>query len=185
MKRLFAASIAAAFAFTLSASEVSAQSWAFIGAAATIPMGDFADFGDGDGANTGFMANGGVMFPVGEGALSVGGGAFFGSNGHDSDGDKTNLYGANALIGAPLGDPQADTRPFVYGGLGYLVHAYKSDSFGDASEGGLAATGGGGVAFTAGESLSIMVSGSYTLGFGDVDGTTFVSLGAAAQIPVG
>ena len=78
-----------AFAFTLAASEASGQAWAFLGASATIPVGDYADFGDGDGASTGFLAQGGIMMPVGEGRLSVGGGGFYGSNSHDTDGDKT------------------------------------------------------------------------------------------------
>lgn len=186
MKRIIAASITGALVLAFAPADATAQ-WAFLGASATVPVGDYADFGDGDGASTGYMANGGVMFPVGEGKVSVGAQGFFGTNGHDTDGDKTNLYGATALAGVTLAEPDAATRPFVFGGLGLIVHSYKSESFPDfeGSENGLAATGGAGVAFTAGESLGIMLSGSYTLGFGDTSDTTFLALGAAAQIPLG
>ena len=65
------------------------------GDTATIPVGDFSDFPEvgTDGANTGRQGTAGAQFAVGEAGLSVGPRVYYGSNNHDTTGDKTNLYG--------------------------------------------------------------------------------------------
>jgi hypothetical protein len=162
---------------------VSGQS-VFLGAAATIPTQDFADFGDGDGAKTGFMGFGGVLFPVGTGAVSVGAEGFFGSNSHETEGDKTNLYGALALVALTLGDEFTSIRPSFFGGLGYMTHSYKSETFAEGSESGLAGGAGLAVGFPLG-GIGGSIAGSYNFGLGDLDGTTFIAISALVQIPVG
>ncbi|NNL30949.1 MAG: hypothetical protein HKO77_08000, partial [Gemmatimonadetes bacterium] len=104
---------------------------------------------------------------------------------HDTDGDKTNLYGGMALLGYSFGSP-AEVSPMVFGGLGFLTHSYKSDTFpaAEGSESGLALGLGAGLGFPLG-SVGGMVAASYNMGFGDVDGTTFVGISAAIQIAVG
>lgn len=95
----------------------------------TFPVGDFSDF-----ANTGWFAAGGVTFPVGEAGLWAGVEGSYGQNNHDEsvlfvvDGDKTNLIGAMALLGydIPTG---SSVQPFIWGGLGLLVHRFSA-SFG-------------------------------------------------------
>lgn len=157
----------------------------FLGASAIVPTGDFSDFGAGDGANTGWMGFGGVLFPVGEAGLSAGVEGFFGSNSHDTDGDKTNLYGAMALLGYAFGAP-TEVSPMVFGGLGYLTHSYKSEDFPSAegSESGLALGFGAGLGFPLG-SVGGWAAASYNMGLGDVDGTTFLAISLGIQIAVG
>lgn len=99
-----------------------------LGAGATFPVGDFGDK-ELTGAKTGWMVNGGVWAPVGEArAVGVLGEIFYGSNSHEADGDKTNLYGGFGGATYRFGDP---SRPgvFVLGKVGGMAHSYKSDQF--------------------------------------------------------
>ena len=185
MKRIFGwCTVGTVALFLFLAPGASAQA-VFLGAGATIPTGDFADFGAGDGANTGWMGFGGVLFPVGEAGLSVGGEGFYGSNSHDTDGDKTNLYGGMGLVGFTF-NQEASAQPFVFSGIGFMTHSYKSDSFptAEGSESGMAVGLGGGVSFPLG-GVRGMAAASYNAGLDDIDGTTFIGLSAAVQILVG
>ena len=158
---------------------------AFAGVGITVPTGDFSDFGDGDGAKTGFMAIGGVTFPIGEGNLSVLGEGFYGMNDHEYEGDKTNLYGAmgGLLLGfSETGEPGL----YVYGQAGFMVHDYKSDDFSEfeGSETGLALGGGAGYSIPIG-SLTGWAEGRYTFGKFDDGNTTYFGVMAGLSFPIG
>ncbi|NNM07239.1 MAG: hypothetical protein HKO65_19255 [Gemmatimonadetes bacterium] len=86
----------AVLSFTLP-SQVSAQN-VFLGAGLTMPTQDYKDFGDGDGANAGWMVEAGFGFPLGENGLYAFIDGLYGSNGHDHHNDKTNLLGGFAGI---------------------------------------------------------------------------------------
>lgn len=79
MNRLVAAALALTLVGLATPTDSSAQAAAFIGGGVTAPTGDFKDFGAGDGANLGWMATGGIMFPVGDAGLAAGIRAFFGA----------------------------------------------------------------------------------------------------------
>ena len=160
---------------------VSGQS-IFLGAGATIPTQDFSDAD----AKTGFIGFGGALFPVGTGAVSVGAEGFFGSNSHETEGNKTNLYGALALVALTLGDEFTSIRPAFFGGLGYMTASFKSESFPglEDSESGLAGGAGLAVGFPLG-GIGGSIAGSYNFGLGDLDEITFIGISALVQIPVG
>jgi hypothetical protein len=178
---LFSVAPLVALSFLVPA-QLSAQS-VFLGAGAGFPTGDYADFGDGDGANTGFLAIGGVTFPVSEGRFSVLGEGFFGSNSHDYEDDKTNLYGAMAgLLFDTSGEGEAGI--YAYGQAGLMVHSYKSDSFEEDSETGFAFGGGAGYGFPLG-GLNGWVEGRYMQGLFDDGNTTFFGVLAGLSFPLG
>lgn len=162
-------------------STASAQTTVFLGGGATIPTQDFGDF-----ANTGWMGFGGVMFPVGEGAFRAGAEGYYGRNNHETDGERTDLYGALALASLSMGAMDAPMRPFVFGGLGSMTHSFSSEEFPefDESETNLAAQFGAGVAFGAG-GIGGLLAASATTGMFSLNSTTFASIAAAIQIPVG
>ena len=180
---LFSVALLAVLSFALP-TQISAQS-AFLGAGVTVPTGDYSDFGDGDGANSGFMAIGGVTFPMGEGPLSIVGEGFYGMNNHEYEGDKTNLYGAMAGL---LFDPstEGEAGAYAFGQAGLMVHDYKSDDFSEfeGSETGFAFGGGVGYGFPLG-SLSAWAEGRYMVGLFDDGNTTFAGIMAGLSFPLG
>ncbi len=186
MKRLVCAALTIAF-FALSApADVSAQASIFVGGGAAIPTGDFSDFpGDTDGANTGWQGTVGAQFLVGESGLSVGPRVFYGSNNHDTTGDKTNLYGGTALVNYSFGDPEA-ANPFLWGEFGVMSHAFKSESLPAFEDTTTAAMwgGGAGVGFPLG-GVSGWVAAGYNSGLGDNSGTTYIGVYAGLTFAVG
>ena len=183
MKRFVCAALASAF-FALSAPADSfAQASVFLGGGTTIPVSDYNDF-----AKVGWQGHGGVLAPVGEAGeatVVVGAEGYFGSNNHDTDGDKTNLYGGLALVGIQFGDPE-EVSPGIYAGLGSMTHSFKSDltpAF-EGSDTSLAAGGGAGVSFPLG-SIRGFVGGNFVTGFSDNSGTKYIGFGFSAVIPVG
>jgi hypothetical protein len=129
MKRSLVLSACAALALAVLPGLAQGQLGFVLGAGATFPVGDYGEY-----AKTGWMVNGGVWAPIGE-ARSAGvlGEIFYGSNSHDDEGDKTNLYGGFGGATYRLGDP---SRPgvFVIGKVGAMAHSYKSDEFPDLEE---------------------------------------------------
>jgi hypothetical protein len=122
---------------------------------------------------------------VGDAGFSVGAEGFYGSNNHDTDGEKTNLYGGVAVVGMTFGEEDA-IAPAVYGGLGFMTHSFKSDPA-PATEGSdtsLAAGFGAGVGIPLG-SIGVFVGGSFVTGFSDNSGTKYIGIGASAMIPIG
>jgi hypothetical protein len=181
---LFSVALLAVFSL-FPADTASAQS-VFIGAGGTFPTGDYADFGDGDGANTGFLTFGGVSFPLNEDGLSIFGEGYFGSNSHEYEGDKTNLYGGMGGVPYDMGS-EGEAGLYFIGQVGLMVHDYKkSDEFAEfeGSETGLGFGGGAGYGFPLG-SINGFVEGRYMQGQFDDGNTSFFGAFAGISFPVG
>ena len=178
---VFSVALLAVVSFLLP-TQLSAQS-VFFGAGATFPTGDYKDFGDGDGAKTGFLAIAGVTFPVSDGNFSLLGEGFFGSNSHEFEGDKTNVYGA---MGGILFDAAAEGEagPYAFGQAGLLVHDYKSDTYEESSETGFGFGGGAGYGFPLG-GVSGWIEGRYIHALFDDGNTTFFGVMAGVSFPIG
>jgi hypothetical protein len=175
----------AVLSFTLP-TQASAQG-VFLGAGATIPMGDYGDY-----AKTGWAVDAGVTFPIGENGLFVFADGMYGSNSHsDHDGDKTNLIGGFGGVEYAFSEP-GEAGPFVFGQVGFLRHGFKSDEHPDDDESdmGLAFGGGAGYGFPVG-GMNAFVLGRFIQGrYGASDGfeawtTTFVGVMAGVSIPLG
>lgn len=111
----------------------------------SFPIGDFGDY-----ANTGIHAAGGLTFELAE-RLDLYGEGFWGQNGHDEDGAKTNPYGGIAGVLVDLAD--GSVEPYAFGGAGIMVHRYSFDSdgfSGDDSESAFAFQLGAGIEFELG-----------------------------------
>ena len=189
MKRLFCLALATTFLALSAPADSSAQTSIFVGGGATIPVSDFSDF-DGagagtDGANTGWQGTVGALFAVGEAGLAVGPRVYYGSNSHETTGDKTNLFGGTAVALYGFGDPEA-LNPYVFGEFGVMSHAFKSDAAPATDATSTAAVWGGGVGvgFPLG-GVTGFVSAGYTAGLGDNSGTTYFALFAGATFAVG
>lgn len=178
MKRVLSGVVAMAGLVVL-AQGASAQANIFVSAGAALPIGDYGDY-----AGTGWMAQAGVGFPVAS-SVSAGVGGFYGVNNHDTDGDKTNLYGALAYALFTMGE-DGSVQPYVFGGPGFMTHSYKSESFPSAegSESALAAAAGAGVNIPFG-SLEGFVEGMVLAGFSDLDETRVIVLSGGLSFPLG
>lgn len=180
---LFSVALLAALSFSLPAG-ISAQS-AFLGGGVTFPTGDYSDFGDGDGAKTGFLGIGGLTFPLGDGDFSLLGEGFFGANDHEFEGDKTNLYGAMAGLLFDAAE-EGEAGIYAFGQAGFMIHDYKSDTYSEeeGSETGFAFGGGVGFGFPLG-SLGAWIEGRYMHGLFDYGDTTFAGIMAGLSFPFG
>ena len=180
MRRLFSLILSGALLVMLAPMSAAAQPTIALGVGGTFPMSDYGDF-----AKTGFLAHAGVNVPVGDAGVSVGAHGFYGSNSHETDGDKTNLYGGVGSVGYAIATGGSVT-PTIFGLVGYLVHSFKSDAIpaADGSEGSLTAGGGVGLGFPLGSVVGV-VQAYYLMGFGNNDGTDFVGADVGVQIPVG
>jgi len=180
---LFSVALLAVLSFFLPP-QAFAQS-VFFGGGVSVPTGDNADFGDNDGAKTGFLAIGGLTFPVSDKGISLLGEGFFGNNSHEFEGDKTNVYGA---LGGILFDSagEGESGFYAFGQAGLLIHSYKSDEFSEHEESkkGLALGGGAGYGFPLG-SLKGWAEGRYMHGLFDDRDTTFFGFLAGISIPFG
>ncbi len=159
---------------------VSAQTSIFVMGGMAVPNADYSEY-----AENGWMAQAGVGVPLGAGAVTLGASGFYGVNNHapPPDGDKTNLYGALGFLQYTIGDPTT-VSPYVYAGGGFMVHAYKSETFAEDSASGLAATAGTGVNVPLGGILGF-VEAEYLTAFGDVDGTDLFVISAGVVFEVG
>lgn len=170
-------------------SQGSAQS-VFVGIGPTFPSGEYKDFGDEDGARTGWMTGAGVLFPMGENGLAGFVAGVYGSNSHEYEGDKTNLLGGFAGIEYVFAEP-GEAGPFVLAELGILSHSGVSEDFPehDHRRSGFAFGGGAGYVFPMGR-LSGRVLGRYIHGLlsddhtGEGD-TTLFGLMAGVSVPIG
>jgi hypothetical protein len=180
MKRVWSVAALAAACSLFGSGDAAAQAGVFLGGGATMPTGDFGDF-----ANVGWMGFGGVGFPVGQDGLFLGAEGFYGSNGHEVEGIKTNLYGGNALIGVNFYE-QGEAGPFVAAGLGLMTQQLKSETIPalEDSASGFALTGLAGLSFPLG-TVEGMLSATFTRAFGDLEDLMFAGIFAGIGIPVG
>ena len=159
-----------------------AQTSIFLGGLVTVPTSDFSDFdGDGpgdEGAKTGWQATGGVGFGLGSGA-SIYVRGFYGQNSHDTDGDKTNPYGATAGLTYQFGSGDGPA-PFIGAGAGLLVHDFTSDTVEGDSETEFAWEGMVGLRIPVGGNR-LSLAGMYN----GTDGTQHFGFGAVYAIVVG
>ena len=122
----------AAFAFLAFAVPAQAQTTLYLGAGATFPTGDFGEYAD-----TGWMGVGGAIFGLGDSGFGVGGEFFYGQNNHGVDGvdldSKTIPYGIMAIADYSFGSPDG-LQPYVFGGLGLMVHRFSVEGFDSESE---------------------------------------------------
>jgi opacity protein-like surface antigen len=158
-------------------SHAQAQTTIYISGGAAIPTSDFGDF-----ANTGWMAAGGVLFDVGPSGLGVGAEVFYGQNSHKDEfsffeNEKTTPYGAMAIVDYALGSGEG-IQPYVFGGLGVLVHKFSADNIESESDSQFGYQVGGGVSFPIGATTSLYAEGRYmgaedTQYFGVLGGLAF------------
>ena len=84
------------------------------------------------------MGVGGVIFGVGDSGFGVGGEVFYGQNSHRVEefdlNSKTIPYGIMAIADYAFGSPEGKLQPYVFGGLGLLVHKFSADGFESESE---------------------------------------------------
>ena len=163
----------------LAAQSASAQWSLGIGAGATIPTGDFSDFGDGDGASTGWAVNANLSRALNSNVSVLGAGSY-GSNGHETEGDKTNVIRVGGALLHGFGDGDG-AAPFVFGGGGVLGHQFSPDVGDGETDWQGYVIGGAGLGFPLGDLLGF-VTGSYVHGFNE---TTYFGVGAGISIPLG
>ncbi len=156
-------------------SGANAQAVIYVSGGGSFPTGDFGDF-----AKTGWMAAAGVLFDVGAEGVGVGVEGFYGQNNHETEGDKTNPYGAMAIIDYVF-DTGSNAVPYVFGGAGLLVHRYSSDVFDTESDSQFGYQFGGGIGFGVSENVTAYVEGRY-MGSSD---TKFIGALAGLAFSVG
>lgn len=155
-----------------------AQVTLYIGAGGSFPTSDFGDY-----AKTGWMATGGALWNVGDSGLGIGAELFYGQNNHDEDvsffeGAKTSPYGAMAIVDYSF-ETGGNIHPYVFGGLGLLVHRFSADNVDSESDSQFGYQGGAGLAFGLGSgSTSLYIEGRYmgsedTKYFGALAGLAF------------
>ena len=181
MKRLFCATLTTAFFALSTPVDSSAQGDLFFGGGVTFPVSDYGEL-----AKTGWQGWGGVLVPVSDAGISLGFEGFYGQNSHETEGNKTTLWGGLALVGMEWGDPEG-LEPTVFGGVGIMKRTFKSESFSGLNNGStsFAWGGGAGVGFPLG-GVRGFAGGNYTSGTGDENfGVRFFSLGVSVVIPIG
>ncbi len=148
-------SVAAVLLLSVTAAQAQRPNFGF-GGGATIPTGDYGDY-----AKTGWIGTGFIGFPIAK-ALSIGAEGYYGSNDHDTEGDKTNLYGGSGYLTYRFGQP---TKPGVYliGSGGALVHQFKSETTpaDESSETKFVWSAGAGVDIPVAKSVSIWLESRY------------------------
>lgn len=155
-RMLFACAAVGLIGFALPA-RTAAQT-IYVSGGATFPTGDYGDY-----AKTGWMGAAGMLFPVGGMGLALGAEGFYGQNNHsDVDGDKTSLYGGLGIVEYEF-SAGGSVIPYVFGGLGLMVHKYSSDEFPEFedSDSKFAYQFGGGVGFGLSENVLLYGEGRY------------------------
>ena len=124
-------------ALTLATTPLAAQLGYQLGAGATIPMDPYSAY-----ANVGWMALAGLSVAVPPSPLHIQIDALYGSNAHDVSG-TTILYGGLASARYAVGGGGGSIKPYLIGGVGYLMQ----DSPGGGDGGAFAWGVGGGINF--------------------------------------
>lgn len=159
----------------------SAQVYAYVSGGASLPMGDYGDL-----AQTGWMAQGGLLLRVGEGGFGLGAGGFYGSNSHEADGDKTNLYGAMGFAQYTV-QSGGGVAPYFFVGPAYMSRAYKSEANPnlEGTESGLALAAGAGITFPL-KSVALYGEAMFLKGVSDkIEQTSVLVVSAGISIPLG
>jgi hypothetical protein len=175
-------------ALALLAAVPSAAQTVFFGAGPTFPVSDYGDY-----ANTGFLAIGGLLLPVGAGPASLVVEGFYGQNGHteEAGSGKTNPLG---VMGGVVLDfsGEGEAGPYVFGEAGLMVHKYSPEQGDGDSETAFGFGGGAGYGFPLG-GLSAWVEGRYMSASFDAEAgtasssetTAFMGIVAGVSIPLG
>lgn len=163
-------------AWLLVPSIATAQTRLFFGAGATLPNGDYGEY-----ANTGWMLNAGLGFPLKNPKVGVNISGWYGGNSHsDFEGDETTLYGAFGHLTYRFHEPQK-AGLFAGAGAGFLAHSYGSEQFPDEEH----TDTGFAYSLLAGLDIPLKKLGLYVLA-GWVGGDdTMVRLMAGLSIPLG
>jgi len=182
MKRLVVFAVAL---MLLSPARSFAQASVFVGGAATFPVGNISSTGGFVGADTGWQGTVGAQFAIGASGLTIGPRVYYGSNKHSLAGDRSNLLGGAALLNYGFGDPQS-VNPFLWGEVGVLSHAFKSDSdpSTDATSTAGAMAGGAGIGLPLGGVSAFVAAGYNSHLGGDID-TTYFGVYAGLNFSVG
>lgn len=178
MRRVFGVTLCAVVLSLIAAAPASAQSL-WVSPGITFPTGDFGEFAD-----AGWMAAGGLNFPVGEGSFWVGPGLYYGSNGHETDGESTDQFGFMANAGINTAE-QGETGLFFFGSTGFGSHAFKSDTEEDETDWGPYLGAGAGLSTPLGESNNFFIGGRYFHGLGDLEDTNYFSIFAGIGFAIG
>jgi len=157
MKRMTGALALGVVAVLLAATPAKAQ-YVFLGGGVTKPIGDFNDY-----AKTGWMAQGGLGFDIGDKGLWAELEGYYGSNKHsDVTGDKTNLIIGMAALGYSF-MPGKNVSPYITGGLGVQAHQFKSESVpaANGTDTNLGYTGAFGVGFNNQAKVHLWIEGRF------------------------
>ena len=185
--RMYSRAVFATLTLALFAAAPSAGQSVFFGAGPTFPISDYGDY-----ANTGFLAIGGVLIPVGGPASLVLEG-FYGQNSHSEDAGsgKTNPLGAMGGVVLDFSG-EGEAGPYVFGEAGLMVHKYSPETGEGDSETAFGFGGGAGYGFPLGN-LSAWIEGRYMSASYDAEegsaasseSTAFVGIVAGVSIPLG
>lgn len=144
----------------------------YVLAGLSAPTGDY-----GDVADTGWLAAGGVTFPVGQAGLWAGAEGLYSRNGFSNVEDESfKLFSAMGVLGYDI-PTESSVSPFVFGGLGLM-----SLSNGD-SDSGFGWQLGGGVAFEGESNITPFVEGRYQSA--SIEDFTVSFFGLEAGVSVG
>lgn len=155
------------------AAPAAAQAGVFIAAGPTLPVSDYGDY-----ANTGWMADGGVIYTLPAGGVWLAADGFYGQNKHNDDsGDETHLYGGAGSIGYTIGADATKPRPYLFGQAGALVHHYSpgDSSIESSSDTKFMWGGGAGVIFPVGN-VGLYLESRYMSAHASQDNTDFIPI---------
>lgn len=171
IRRAIVASAAVLFMALALPQEGQAQS-IYVLAGLSAPTGDYGDFAD-----TGWLAAGGVTFPVGQAGLWAGAEGLYSRNGHATlDDESFKVFSAMGLLGYDI-PTESSVSPFVFGGLGLM-----SLSNGD-SESGFGWQLGGGAAFEGESNITPFVEARYQSA--SIEDVTVSFFGLEAGVSIG
>jgi len=175
--KLHVAAAAIGALILLAASNPLAAQWVWLGGGATVPLSDFADYGE-----TGLMLAGGFAHSIGESGLNIGVEGSYGQNNHkDIERDGTNPIALMGRVGYDFSGPNANASLYTFAGLGILWHKF---TLGESADSGLGLQAGAGYYFPLG-SLSGWVEGRFVHAGIEGEHTTFVGALAGISIPLG
>ena len=156
---------------------VQAQTLLYGGGGVLFPVSAFDVTSD-----PGFVAVGGIMFPVGGGAFSVGAEGLYGKASGAGDRSSTDINGLMAYVETTFGE-EGGPQPFLFGGAGMLRFNSSETAGGETSKTSFGYQGGGGLSFSIGGIVSLWVEGRYVSASPATPlKPTFVSFMAGASI---